>query len=193
MMSNRRAARRLIVCAVLAATGGVPMGCGVPASRVELVSYSDPQAPQSYHVDFETCGYRIAGGDDLHIAGRTHPVPQSTGDDAVSEYLHVHLYWKPNPGKTFANSSTTNATLRYVVATADGAAVYAGTGFAYPKQRRDGRLQVNIESARLHLESSRGDVPDFLGNAKLTGTLVAADDAHTTAQIVREIELLAAR
>jgi hypothetical protein len=103
------------------------------------------------------------------------------------------MYWKPKPGKTYAESSTTNAVLRYVVASHDGVVTYGGTGFVYPKRGHDGRLRVSIESARLQLDSLDGEVPDFLGQASLTGKLVAADDAGSAARMVREMELLLAR
>ncbi len=170
----------------------VSFGCKGPSSTVELVSYKDPSFPEPYLVEFAECAYRLAPGRDIHVAGRSEELDRD--GTPLRQYLHVHIYWKPHPGKTHANATATNALLRYVVATADGVATYAGTGFAFPKKKKLGNeLQIEIESARLHLASQTGDLPDFLGQTTVAGTLSAMHDSGRATQLVREMELLAAR
>jgi hypothetical protein len=165
-------------------------GCQQSGSTVEFTSYKDPYFPQPYVVDFDACAYRHDAGDDCHIVAET----TSTEDDqTVNQYLHVQIYWMPQPGKTYAHSTTTNALLRYVVATADGVAEYAGTGFVFPERRRDGRLELAIESGYLRLELLDGDVPELLGDARVEGELIAENDAGTVARVIRKSQLLRGR
>ena len=79
-----------------------------------------------------------------------------------------------------------------MVATPEGAALYTGTGFVYARQLRNGKLRAQIESARLRLESQVGTAPEALGETSLSGTLTAPEDATTTVDTVRQLELRAA-
>ena len=168
-------------------------GCQKPSAHIDVKSYRDPYFPENFRVDFTTCAYREASSGDVHVIGFTDRDTENPAGDVLRQYLHVHMYWRPHPGKTYADSNTTNAAIEYLVATRDGVAIYTGTGFAFPKKRRDGRFELELETARLRLESISGDLEDFLGHAWLTGELVADQDLAATAQAMREMELLSAR
>ena len=179
------------MCLVLVLPIAAQLGCRGPVSTVQFVSYKDAYFPETYRVVLPGCAYWIDAGHDIHVVGRADR-PDSDGKGPVRQYLHVCIYWKPHPGKTHADSSTSDALLRYVVAGDNGVAVYTGTGFAFPKEQRGGRLEVDIESARLRLESLSGDLPDVLGDAHVTGKLIVDKDPGKAAQLIRESELLAA-
>jgi hypothetical protein len=189
MTTDRRQARAAGLSLVLAALGVLQAGCGLKPSAVQLVSYKDAYFPESCRVEISDCTYRIDAGNDVQVTSRAW----RAGGGAATQYLHIHVYWKPHPGKTFADSTTTDALLRYVVASEEGVAVYSGTGFAFLRQRFGGRLQVDLESARLHLTSRTGDVPDTLGETRDSGTLLARQDAAATAALVREMTLAEGR
>lgn len=174
-------------CLLLAALAGAVAGC--QRSSLELISYQDPYFPERYVLSLTTCAYRLGPSGDIHVAGRSE---RQTDVGTTTQHLHVHVYWKPWPGKTSADPTTTTAVLTYVVANEQGALVYRGTGFAYPR-RSAGRLRVDLESARLHLESRSGDIADLLGDARVRGTLYPADQATRAADLIRELELRAAR
>lgn len=181
---------RVVLAAALLSAAGV-CGCAAPVSRLELKSLKDPYFPEYFAVELPTCAYRVTNSGDIHLAGRTNAATDRLADGEYGQYVHVHIYWTPRPGKTHANPSATNATLRYVVTSNEGVAVYSGTGFVYPKKLRDGRMRVDIESARLMPESTSGALGDFLGPARLTGRLFAAEDAACAALVAREMDLVA--
>jgi len=166
---------------------------GCTTSSIELLSYKDPYFPQRFRATFAQSTYRIAPDGDIHITTCTRPDIANPDDDGIVQYLHVQVYWKPAPGKTPAESTMSDALVRYVVATRTGVAVYTGTGFVFPKRKRGHRLHAEIELVRLHLDSQSGDLPDMLGDARLTGELGAREDPVSTTQIIRTMEQLAAR
>ena len=189
-MMNSRVARGLGGAVLIAVTTALLTGCAPTANRVEVTSYRDPYFPETFVMHPTTCTYRTDTGGDVHLVAQA----QHTTDEQVrNEYLHVHIYWQPRLGTTWAESSTSNALLEYAVADADGLAVYRGTGFVFTERQRDGKIEANIESARLQLDRTQGDLPDFLGGAALTGHLLAKPDDYATAQTLREMELLASR
>lgn len=185
MKSNPRRAGR--VSLVLAALAGATMGC--QHSSLELISYQDPYFPERYLWSLDTCAYREGPSGDLHIAGRGE---RKTDTGITTQLLHIYVFWKPWPGKTPADETTTTALVTYAVANEQGVAVYRGTGFVFPR-RRGGGLQVEVGAARLHLTSRRGDIPDTLGDARVSGRLYPRADAGRTADLMRELELRAAR
>jgi hypothetical protein len=189
-MKNRMDPYRGAVLVAVVLLAGLA-GCTTvkPDSRVELVSYQDPYFPETFDVHMSECVYRKDASGDLHVVGRATAHDPEHGP--LVQYLHVHVYWKPRPGKTYANASAATAVLRYLVLTDDGAAVYDGTGFAYPKRMRGGKLTLDIEAARLHLKSQRGDVPDVLGDARVNGRLRAQVEPAETTDLLRTIDLLA--
>jgi hypothetical protein len=179
----------LTVAATLLAAGS--LGCHGPVSNLQLVSYKDPYFPERSGVRLVGCAYRIDAGRDLVVAGRsdTHEL-EHVGP--VTEYLQVRVFWKPHPGRTYADSTQCDALLRFVVASRAGTAVYTGTAFAYPEQKL-GALNVALETARLRLESTSGDMPDLYGESRLLGTLVTEPQPASAAAVTREMELLTAR
>ena len=185
MMSKQARISRLCLGLVLALAVGVGSGCAT--STVQLVSYKDPYFPERVHISLSDGAYWTDASGDIHAAARgTTQTQQGT----ATHYLCIHRFWNPKPGKTHVEESMTDATLRYCVSTENGVVVYTGTGFVFPKQRFGGGLELNIESARLRLESRSGDLPDIFGNTRLTGTLVARNDPDAAADLLREAELL---
>lgn len=158
-------------------------GCAARSSTLRLESFKDPYFPEDVRVELSDCAYRVDSGGDIHVTGRA-------GRGAVQEFLHVQIYWRPHPGKTPAESTMLDALLQYVVASDQGAAVYSGTGFAYPRRPgSDGELQVDIEAARLELATRGGDLPDVLGPTRVTGTLHARHAPGQAVALVREAQL----
>jgi hypothetical protein len=191
-MINHQPCRPALLCAAATLLPALLLGCARPAGTLDLTSYKDPYFPETYHVEFDECAYYAGPSGDYHIVGRARHIPEENSGGEITQLMHVHLFWHPRPGKTFANSSTVDATIRYAILTGQGAAVYAGTGFVYASKRRlSDKLAVEIENARLRLEVVEGDAPDLLGAARVVGELVAKEDATMAADLRRELELLA--
>jgi len=179
----------LTLAATFVAAGS--LGCRGPVSNLQLTSFKDPYFPEKEEVRLVGCAYRIDAGRDIVVAGRSEP-RDLEGLGPVTEYLQVRVFWKPHPGRTYADSSQCDALLRYIVASSAGTAVYTGTAFAYPAQKLGG-LDITLETARLQLESTSGEMTDLFGESRLSGTLVAESKPTNEAAVTREMELLTAR
>ncbi len=190
MISHGRRCSRIVRLAILG-LGLASAGCASITSRVTVVSYKDPYFPEPTAISLYDCAYWNDGSGDLHVAARGSGPYTASATGPIERILYVHVYWRPHPGVTFANETTTTATIRYVVATRNGAAMYTGTGFAYPKKPSGGQLEIDIESANLQLDSITGEGPEVLGVSRLTGTMIARCDPHLAVDLMRESELLA--
>lgn len=159
---------------------------GCARSAVQLVSFKDPYFPEHVHVPLRDCAYRASPSGEIEAVGRAL---RSTDDGTLMQYLRVRMFWNPHPGKTFANATTTDALLHYVIANERGVTVYTGTGFAYPSQKNADTLAITLESGRLQLESQTGELNDPLGETRITGLLIARRDPIAAANLAREAEL----
>ncbi|MFQ5805635.1 MAG: hypothetical protein ACE5I3_04205 [Phycisphaerae bacterium] len=189
-MSDRRQLRPRLLFVVWATPSVVLLGCTRPSAALELTSYKDPYFPETYEVALADCAYYVGPGGDYHVVGRASHTPEDGTGGTITQLLHVHLFWKPRPGKTFDNPTTVDAIIRYAIVTDSGVAVYSGTGFVYPKRRRvSDELIAEIEIARLRLDSEAGDAPELLGAARLTGKLVAQNNASLAVDLRRQLDL----
>jgi hypothetical protein len=161
-------------------------------SDLRLVSYKDPLFPETYRVSFTDCTYRQCPRGDYQIVARsTHGLKGAAGP--VTQYVCLDVYWKPHPGKTFSNRTGTDATLRYVIVSDTGVSAYTGSGFVFPSQRKfPAALIAQLETGRLRPGAQTGHPPEILGEARITGDLVAKNDPHRAVDLLREMELLAA-
>ena len=180
----RRAFVAVAVSAVLLA-----VGCGRPHARLELTSFKDPYFPETYCVDLNQCAYYQGPSGDYHIVGRAENTP-AEGEPSVTQIIHIHMFWQPRPGKTVSNSTSVDAVIRYAILTDQGAALYSGTGFVYPKKRRmSDDIIAKLEVGRLRIDQEVGEAPELLGAARVVGTLVSQPDAAMTVDLRRQIDV----
>ena len=170
---------------------GMLSGCGGARSTLELTSHRDPYFPETFVIDWTECAYWVEPSGDIHLAGRA---PSSEGEEGeLTQYVHVHVYWQPFPGRTHSDASATNALIQYVVANSGGTARYTGTCFAYPRGKPGRTLKVAIESGRLRPDTRGGTIEDFLGSAHVAGTLVAQPNEGAATELIQAMERAAAR
>jgi hypothetical protein len=166
---------------------GVAMGgLGCAGSRVDFVSYKDPYFPERFPVAFDDVRYWTTPDGAVEVIARKSG--KRTAEDPAY-YLHVRVFWKPVPGRTFADSTGTDAMLRYVVTRGQERQTYTGTGFVFMKKQLDGRLEIQIESARLRFQASPGGAEDSLGDMRISGAVYAAKDPGGGANLARESQL----
>lgn len=183
--------RRSVTLAICLGLIACTTACHRSSPTIHLRSFQDPYFPEDVRVQSRLCTFRTAAGGDLHVVATSNP--ELLEDDIVTaatvetrHLLHVHVYWNPRPGKTFADDSAANAVVTYQVERPEGTLVYVGTGFAYPVRSRDGdELTLEVKQAQLRLESRTGELRDFLGPTQVELNLRAREDAATTASIMR--------
>lgn len=183
--------RRVVFLAICVGLIAGATACRRADTAIRLRSFQDPYFPEDVRVQPRLCTFRTTAGGDLHIVATSSP--DLLTDDVVTvaavetrHLLHVHVYWQPRPGKTFADDSTANAVLTYQVERAEGTLVYVGAGFAYPQRSRDGdKLTLEVKQGQLRLDRRSGELPDFLGPTQVELRLRARADAATTAAVMR--------
>ncbi len=100
-------------------------------------------------------------------------IPTSTLEadgPASGQVLHVGVLWKPLPGRTAIDPTSTNVSLRLLVLHNGEAGLYGGGGFAsISGNPEDGRLALTVEGSDLRLLAKSTGFVDRLTPAQMLG------------------------
>jgi len=116
------------------------------------------------------------------------PDPSSAPPVLTAQIIKIDVFWRPLPGTTYAESTQTNAAIRYVLRTGKEAISYEGAGFVYFELSRDGKsLEGKIESSTLRPMRQSAEDLDIFGPCRLTGTFTATIDRRGVATTIQKI------
>ncbi|MBI5864518.1 MAG: hypothetical protein HZB38_08425 [Planctomycetes bacterium] len=182
---NRPGVRLIVGAAAILFAAALP-GCK-SAERLDAVSFVDPYFPEPISLAIDRCAYRKDRSNDIHIAGEGMA---ELPNGAVAQWIDLHLYWRPKPGKTHDDPTTADAVIRLLVDAPDGPQLYAGSAFVYMDKPLfgGGKLLAKIESARLRPVRESDGGAGRLGDATLQGKLTVRDDPAAALEINREFE-----
>jgi hypothetical protein len=188
-------------------------GCRKTETRFDILSFKDPGAPEKLTERFDAGSFAVNARDNWDIVFEIPPTRQAidapsapavdptsapaddgsqelaTDDIWVSQLLHISMFWRPRPGTTLAESTQTNATLRYALITGGSAIVYEGAGFVFFKQSRDGQtLHGKLESSTV-APAARfvDDRADLLGRCQIQGTFTAHRDRQHVVSVLQQL------
>ncbi len=167
-------------------------GCAGQSS-LRVTAYDDPYFPESESLVISDCVFRESETGDLHIVGRVTADPLQTEVTGADQLIHLQVFWRPRPGKTFDDPSAADTVIRFARAAGAGRAeVFTGTGFVYPtRSTLPQRLSASVESGRLVVGGERG-AADGAGNGPLrvVGRLEARPDGPLAIALIRRLDRL---
>ena len=172
-------------------------GCENPETRVNVESFRNPAEPETFTELFDPGYFRINTGKTYEIVLELKPrlLEVQSGDagpDAdleselvwTSQYLHIQLLWQAYPGKTYAESTQTNAAIAYCLVNGESAISYEGAGFVYFQISRDGKIMTGrIESASMRPTRFLGTPVDLFGPCRINGTFTATPGHREVAHV----------
>ncbi|MEE8170860.1 MAG: hypothetical protein V3T70_09955 [Phycisphaerae bacterium] len=174
--------------AITASTVAASAACGPRATEIRLESLRDPANPVVYAESFDTAYFRVNERDRWDIVLFNRRASEQDPNQTIEQFLHLRLFWRPIPGTTYAESSQTDAVIRYCLATGPAAATYDGAGFVYLSVGRNrATLSGRIESANLAPSRQAGGARDLFGTCRLTGEFVARQDAGRTTALLTQL------
>ena len=139
------------------------------------VTPTSPNTPTNARLAPEliTRAYTYSDENTVHIYLSDLTPAELESPDAVGQIVHIHMFIRPNPGRTPIERDALNATIRHAILAPDGATgIYAGGGFLLPKtSARSGTFKGTIAKGSLRLEAATPNFTDALGPANLRATL----------------------
>ncbi|MFM9096768.1 MAG: hypothetical protein ACKOQW_00540 [Phycisphaerales bacterium] len=159
-------------------------GCSIEAGgTVDAVGAADTAIRLSSQ--FETGTFAIEPAQTTVVFSDIPYEDLARGTARNGRFLHVEVLWRPRPGKTPIEPSSTNLSIRFVVVSNGEVGVYVGGGFGFIRAGRagDGKIEVDITGSSISLVDKTPGFVDLLSPAEMTGTLGAfenADNARAT-------------
>lgn len=158
----------------------VGVGCAQPRTRIEVTRFSDP--PQTYYQEFASVWFRKTAAGEFEILLESgEPVAER---DILRQSVYIRVFWRPLPGKTYAEATQINAQVTYymelsppdtgqvVSAAPRGRFCHTGSGFVSLSLDRTGHvMRGRIEQATLEPVGPADD--RSLGKMILSGTFRA--------------------
>jgi len=165
------------------------IGCADRSSNLRITSYADPFFPDTYRVTFDRAAWRIDGDGDYHFAAIATQPAEDPRRSPIEQLLHVHMFWKPWPGKTPDNPTGADALVRYAIVSDSGTEMYRGTAFVYVRRRPFRRqCAVQIEGGQMHRVGTGGSA--LLGDSRIKGRLYADDNPGLVVEVARRLDLI---
>ena len=172
------------LAAVAAALLAVAPGCGIDmGGRVDTVGAGDTAARLAS--EFPGGTFAIEPAQTTVVFSDIPYEDLARGTARNGRFLHIEVLWRPRPGRTPIEASSTNLTIRFVVVSEGEVGVYAGGGFGWIDggTDMDEELGIEITGSSLSLIDKTPGFVDLLSPAEMTGTLGArknADNARAT-------------
>lgn len=112
----------------------------------------------------------------------------------LRQALHLRVFWRAQPGRTFAERTQTNANLRYAVLVGDRVLAYEGAGFVYFEASADGgSIKGTVESSSLSPAGRVGEIEDVIGPCRIEGSFTARRDKARTVEALQRLRRQAVR
>ena len=164
------------VAAVLLLTSA---GCSfTPGGSVETVGSGDTAV--RLVSEFANGTYSIESAQTTVVFSDIPYEELAKGTATDGRFLHIEILWRPRPGRTPIESSSTNLSIRFVVVSHGEVGVYVGGGFAWITGGKpaDTELELDITGASVSLVDKTPGFVDLLSPATLVGELGAQKNAE---------------
>ncbi len=171
-------AARCLAAIASAALAFAP-GCGIDmGGRVDAVGAGDTAARLAS--EFPGGTFAIEPAQTTVVFSDIPYEDLARGTARNGRFLHIEVLWRPRPGRTPIEASSTNLTLRFVVVSEGEVGVYAGGGFGWIDGGTDAdeELGIEITGSSLSLIDKTPGFVDLLSPAEMTGTLGARKNAE---------------
>ncbi len=179
------------ICIAAAAAGLGLLGCrSAPFNRVEVTDIRSDAPPQLHYEDFDESYFRLRDGGlvDLVLRKQTRAAADQTRK--IVQIIVLRSYWKPFPGRTYANDSMLNANLCYVLINGDSAISYEGGGFFQYAEKKGEVITGKLECGDLQPLRGVGGELGIFERARISGKFKAQRDDRRTTRIMNGIDQL---
>ena len=162
------------VLALLCLAAFLVSGCQPRSTRIRIQDFLHPQAPRSLYQEFDEAYYQLDAAGSLQLVLRRQVPSEAIPTENITQIILVKTYWRPIPGRTYAESTMINAKLTYLIQSGRACRAYQGNGFvSFTEDRKGQTLSGRIESANLKPTGEMGHPPHPFGKAQLEGTFRA--------------------
>ncbi len=178
-----------ITCLFAVLLAVVNTGCrAAPYNRVEVTDHRLDEPEVHHFEDFDESYYRVRDGGLVDIVLRRQTTSETDRTKKIVQIIVLRSFWKPHPGRTYAEASMLSANLCYLIMKGNAAVSYEGGGFfQYSEKRRKGLIRGRLEGA--DLQQLRGTPGlSIFGKASISGRFRAQRNDRRATRIINEVD-----
>ncbi len=162
-----------------------------PYNRVEVADFRLDSPLRLHYEDFDESYYRVSEGGLVDVVLRKQTRSASDQTQKIVQIILIRSFWKPFPGRTFANDSMLNANLCYVMFKGNSAISYEGGGFfQYAEDAKDNVITGRLEGGDLQPLRKFGSDLSIFERARISGRFRAQRDDRRATKIINRIDHL---
>jgi hypothetical protein len=173
------ACARLARAALAAPLLALAAGCSItPGGDVETTGDGDRAVRLASH--FENGTFSVESAQTTVVFSDIPYDDLARGTAKNGQFLHIEVLWRPKPGRTPTEPTSTNLSIRLVVVSNGEVGVYGGGGFAWVTKGHDydDELALDITGSNLALLDKTPGFVDLLSPATMLGELGAMKNAE---------------
>jgi len=174
--------------AFLAAAIGIG-GCAERLSRMEITDYREGGSPARYQEVFRDAYF------DIDASGNVDVVLVRGGDDGggesdrLTQIVHIRSLWRSIPGRTVADRTQINATVRYYMVSGAFGETFEGAGSVFfRRDRRRDTLSGSLDLARLKPARRLASDGAIFQRADFAGEFHAVRDRRRVVRLVHDVD-----
>ena len=177
-------------CLFTASLVVVNAGCrAAPYNRVEVVDYRQDEPEQHHFEDFDESYYRVRDGGLVDIVLRRQTASATDQTKRIVQIIVLRSFWKPHPGRTYAEASMLSANLCYFIMKGNAAVSYEGGGFfQYRENPKKGLISGRLEGADLQLLRGTALRLNIFGKVSISGRFRAQRDDRRATRIMNQAD-----
>ncbi|MGB0716281.1 MAG: hypothetical protein ACPGXK_10405 [Phycisphaerae bacterium] len=163
-------------------------GCTAKESRFEIADYRAEGNINSYHEVFSEGYYTTEADGDLRIVFRRQEPSRDDARELISQIVCISTFWRSQPGRTIADSTQINGTVRYAIIGPGGGTTYEGTGSVFFDENKDGdELEGSLDLALLSPVRELREGQPLFEKAELSGEFHAIRNRQKVIRITNEL------
>ena len=173
---------------------GLWAGCNKPAAQVTVVDHTGEGELRRYAEFFPEAYYSVDSMGNVDVVLRRTQPSRTNPAGNVTQLVHLRTVWKSRPGRTIAETTQINGTLRYQLLTGADEATYEGGGSVFLHENRGKtRLNGKVEYATVRGRHSADNAAAVFEKVELSGAFRAVHDPRRTVRLMNEMQARAQR
>jgi hypothetical protein len=164
-------------------------GCAPEFSTFQITDHRPGEPVERYHEEFDEGYYDLDPDGNVDVVLRR--VSSSTPDRGrkITQIIHLRSHWRSIPGRTVADETQLNGTVRYMIRLGRAAAMFEGAGsLFYHETDTEDVIEGSLDHALLSPTRRLAAAPEVFQHAELTGHFRAEYNPRFVTRIIHEME-----
>jgi hypothetical protein len=188
-MTELRLGIHHVFCVLLVPVLLHTIGCAPDLSTFQITDHRPGEPAEEYREEFDEGYYDLSPDGNVDVVLRR--VSSSTVERGrrITQIIHLRTFWRSIPGRTVANETQLNGTVRYMIRLGRSAAMFEGAGsLFFSESDSENMIEGSLDHALLSPTRRLASAPEVFQHAELRGRFRAEHNPRFVTRIIHEME-----